>query len=47
MPVAREYGKIWGMNFPQEKRVSKRVPRGRLIWGITSSHFLEFYYHYG
>jgi hypothetical protein len=47
IPTAGEYGKRWGMSFPQEKRVSKRGPKGKLIMGINSTHFLEFYYHWG
>jgi hypothetical protein len=41
------YEKRWGMSFPQEKIVFKRGPRGKLIMGINSSHFPDFYYHLG
>lgn len=47
MPVVGGYGNIWGMIFPQEKRMYKRGRRGKLIMGINSTHFPEFYYHWG
>jgi hypothetical protein len=37
-----EYGQRWGMSFHKRERVSKRGPRGKLIMGINSTHFLNF-----
>jgi hypothetical protein len=43
MSTVGGYGQRWGLIFPQEKRVSKRGPRGKLIMGINSTHvFLNF-----
>ena len=44
MSAVGGYGHIWGIHFPQEKRVSKRGPRGKLIMGINST---KFYYRWG
>ena len=35
MSVVIETWKRWGMNFTQEKGVSKRGPRGKLLMGIN------------
>ena len=47
MPIVEEYGKRWGLSYPQEKRVSKRGPRGKMIMVITLAHFFKFNYHWG
>jgi hypothetical protein len=41
MPIVGGHGKRWGMIFPQEKGVSKRVPKGKVCMG------LKLYYLWG
>jgi hypothetical protein len=38
-PSFGEYGQRWGLSYPQEKSVSKRGPKGRLIMGINPNPY--------